>query len=357
METETSTGRTGRRWWWWVLLGGGVVVGGVIGGIIVAATTSSPKSNTCAATKVANDTLPTVVTITARNGSAGGTGSGEIIRSNGYILTNNHVISVAADGGSVEVLFSDGRSAPATITGRDPRRDLAVIKVDGLPSLPVIPTGQSSTVVVGQPVVVLGAPLGLSDTVTSGIISALNRTVTVPSDNGQTALLVSAIQTDAAINPGNSGGAMVNCSGKLIGVPSAGATAPTEGGGTSSGSIGLGFAIPSDQALTVANEIIDHGTVSHAYFGIQALAIPATAAERAGVSQGLFVQAVVPGGPSDDAGLQAGDIITEIDGQPATSTDQLSAITLTKSPGDTVKVTYERDGQEHSTTITLGTQP
>src|SRR5262249_36083017 len=157
----------------------------------------STKSNTCSATNVANQTLPSVVTITATKGATGGTGSGEVIRSDGYILTNNHVISVAADGGSVEVLFSTGKTAPATITGRDPKADLAVIKVDGQPSLPVIPFGKSSDVVVGEPVVALGAPLGLSDTVTSGIVSALDRTIEVPGDNGETALLVSAVQTDA----------------------------------------------------------------------------------------------------------------------------------------------------------------
>ncbi len=364
MAQESSSGRGGRRRWWLPVAGGVValVVAGVIGGLIASATESSSSAgaNVCNATTVANKTLPSVVTISASSGGAGGaagTGSGEVIRSDGYILTNNHVISVAADGGSVEVLFSDGKSAPATITGRDPRTDLAVIKVDGQPPLPVIPIGKSSEVVVGQPVVVLGAPLGLSDTVTAGIVSALDRTVNVPSDNGQTALLVSAVQTDAAINPGNSGGAMVDCSGKLIGVPSAGATAPTESGGASAGSIGLGFAIPIDQADRISGELIANQSVTHAWFGIQVVPIPAAAARRAGVSEGLYVQGVVPGGPAAQAGLQSGDVITRINGTAATSPDQLAAISLTKRPGDTVGVTYERDGQQHSTTITLGAQP
>jgi putative serine protease PepD len=334
-----------------------LVLGGLIGGLIAAATNSSAKANACSATNVANETLPSVVTISARNGANGGTGSGEVIRSDGYILTNNHVISVAVDGGSVSVLFSDGKEAPATITGRDPKADLAVIKVDGQPSLPVIPFGKSADVVVGQPVVALGAPLGLSDTVTSGIVSALDRTVEVPGDNGQTALLVSAVQTDAAINPGNSGGALMDCSGKMIGVPSAGATAPAENGASSSGSIGLGFAIPVDLAKAVSDEIIATGGVTHAYFGISVVPIPEAAAKRAGVSQGLFVQSVVPGGPSAQAGLQQGDIITEIDGKPATSPDQLSAISITKRAGDTVSVTYVRNGQSTKTTITLGATP
>jgi putative serine protease PepD len=298
-----------------------------------------------------------VVTISATNGSAGGTGSGEVIRSDGYILTNNHVVSVAADGGSVQVLFSDGKTAPATITGRDPKADLAVIKVNE-GNLPVIPIGTSSNLVVGQGVVALGAPLGLSETVTSGIVSALDRTIEVPSDNNTTALLVSAIQTDAAINPGNSGGALVNCSGQLVGIPSAGATAPIQGvGGSSTGSIGLGFAIPVDNAIPIANEIIATGTVTHSYFGIVAVTMPPSAAKEAGVPSGLYVQAVVPGGPSDQAGLRMGDIITAINGKQATNTQQLEEITLTQKPGDTVTLTYQRAGQSNTAKVTLGAQP
>jgi putative serine protease PepD len=354
-ETPTTGGRP--RWWWFVGLAVALVIGGVVGGLVGAATSSSASSNTCSATKVANQTLPTIVTITARKGAMGGTGSGEIIRSDGYILTNNHVVSIAADGGTVDVLFSSGKTAPATITGRDPKADLAVVHAEGQSNLPVIPFGQSKEVEVGQPVAALGAPLGLSNTVTSGIVSALDRTIEVPSDNGQTALLVSAVQTDAAINPGNSGGALVDCGGKLIGVPSAGATAPAERGASSSGSIGLGFAIPVDLAKAVSDEIIATGNVTHAYFGIQVIPVPEAAAKKAGVSQGLYVVAVVPGGPSADAGLQAGDIITEINGEPAVSADQLSAITITKREGDTVTLTYVRNGKSTTTKVTLGAQP
>ncbi len=263
-------------------------MGGVIGGVIVAATQSS-DTNVCSATNVAAETLPSVVTIMARKGTAGGTGSGEIIRSDGYILTNNHVISVAADGGSISVLFSDGTTVPATLTGRDPQTDLAVIKVDASESLPVIPFGSSSEAQVGQPVVALGAPLGLSSTVTTGIVSALDRNIEVPSDNGNNALLVAAIQTDAAINPGNSGGALTDCAGNLIGVPSAGASVPNESGGSSSGDVGLGFAIPVSTAESVSNEIIATGHVTHSYLGIQAVQIPPAAAKKAGTSEGLFV--------------------------------------------------------------------
>ncbi|HEY0813072.1 MAG TPA: trypsin-like peptidase domain-containing protein [Pseudonocardia sp.] len=359
------------RWRFWAGLALAVVLGGIVGGALVAVVTrgNSPAAastaaapagaSVCSATDVADKTLPTVVTISASNGQSGGTGSGEIIRGDGYILTNNHVISVAANGGHVSVVFSDGHSAPATITGRDPKADLAVIKIDGQPPLPVIPFGSSKDVVVGQPVVALGAPLGLSNTVTSGIVSALDRTVEVPGDNGQTALLVSALQTDAAINPGNSGGALVNCAAQLVGVPAAGASIPEPGvgGGGSSGSIGLGFAIPVDLAKSISDEIIATGTVTHSYFGLVAATLPPAVATANGQQGGIFVTSVVPGGPAATTGLRAGDVITAIDGQPATSTQDLAAVTLSKKPGETVKLDYIRDGRSQTATVTLGVQP
>ena len=361
-----------RHWWLWASGVVALVVVGVGGGLIGAAIASPNSSSNapstgnaaatttsaCQVTSVANDVLPSVVTISARGSGGGGTGSGEVIRSDGYILTNNHVISIAANGGSVEVLYSDGTSAPATIVGRDVMTDLAVLKVTP-PShgLKVIALGSSSSVEVGQPVVALGAPLGLSGTVTSGIVSALDRTVEVPAEDNKNALLVSAVQTDAAINPGNSGGALVNCAGQLIGVPSAGATVPTEGGGSSAGNIGIGFAIPVDIAKAISDEIIATGTVTHAYFGLQTVPIPEAAAAEAGVSGGLYVAGVVPGGPAASAGLREGDVITEIDGAPATSNVQLQELTLTKKPGEQVSLTYVRDGNTNKATVTLGTSP
>jgi putative serine protease PepD len=195
--------------------------------------------------------------------------------------------------------------------------------------------------------------LGLSNTVTSGIVSALNRSVEVPGEGKSSALLVDAIQTDAAINPGNSGGAMVNCNGQLIGVPSAGAAIPGSGGG----SIGLGFAIPVNLAKAVADEIIATGTVTHSFFGLATVPITGAAAQRAGVSEGLLVTAVKTGGPAASAGIAPGDVITAIDGEPATSPDQLTALTITKKAGEKVELTYERNGQSHTTTVTLGQQP
>jgi putative serine protease PepD len=294
-----------------------------------------------------------VVTIAATGSGGSGTGSGEVIRSDGYILTNNHVISIAATGGSVEVLFSDGQTEAATITGRDPQSDLAVLKVQASHELKVIALGSSATVKVGEPVVAIGAPLGLSGTVTSGIVSALDRTVEVPGENDRSALLVSAMQTDASINPGNSGGALVNCAGQLVGVPTAGATVPGSGGG----SVGLGFAIPVDLAKSIADEIIATGRVTHAFFGLQTVPIPPAAAAQAGVPEGLYVQAVTPSGPAAQAGLRPDDVITSIDGEPATSNIQLQELTLTKKPGDTVSIGYSKAGQSATATVTLGAQP
>jgi putative serine protease PepD len=377
--TSTDSPKRGRRPGTWVIIACAVcaVAGGVIGGVIGSAidspssapaaaasstvtgqsgSDSQPAGAVCPVTEVAKEVLPSVVTITATGASAGGTGSGEVIRSDGYILTNNHVIAPAANGGTLKVLFSDGKTAAATITGRDPRTDVAVIKADES-GLPAISVGKSSTLQVGQPVVALGAPLGLSSTVTSGIVSALDRTVEVPAGNSQTALLLGAIQTDAAINPGNSGGALVNCAGQFVGIPSAGASVPSSSGEPSGGNIGLGFAIPSDLAIAQADEIIATGRVSHAYLGISAAPATGATAASSGAVTGLYVTVVDPTGPAHAAGLRVGDIITTIDGAPATGSGQLIALTLSKNPGGKVQLGYERDGAKATTTVTLGTQP
>jgi putative serine protease PepD len=315
------------------------------------ATIAAATGSGCNVTSVAEQQLPAVVTIRAGGGTSGGVGSGEVIRSDGYIVTNNHVISPAVGGGTLEVLFEDGSSAQASLVGRDPLTDLAVIRVSGKSNLKTIPIGKSSALRIGQPVVALGAPLGLSSTVTSGIVSALGRTVNVPGEGNQPALLVDAIQTDAAINPGNSGGALVDCSGALVGIPTAGATT-----GESSGSIGLGFAIPVDSAMKIADELISSGTVTHAFLGLQAQPLAATVTGQNNATPGLFIVGVTPGGPASTAGLQAGDIIRSIAGSPAASTEQLMALTLSKRPGDKVELKYERDGREATATITLGSR-
>jgi putative serine protease PepD len=340
-----------------------VIAAGVAGALIANAvnspsnatttTTSAGGSSSCNVTSIADRELPSVVTIFAGGGTSGGVGSGEVIRSDGYVLTNNHVILPAVAGGSLQVVFSDGSTARATITGRDPLTDLAVIHAGGKSDLRTISVGDSSDLRIGQGVVALGAPLGLSSTVTSGIVSALGRSVRVPGEASQTALLVDAVQTDAAINPGNSGGALVNCAGDLVGIPTAGAAIPSPSGEASGGSIGLGFAIPVNLATKVADEIIATGMVTHSFIGIQTEPLLASATGQSGESQGLRVAAVVADGPAATAGLRVGDVITSIDGAKAVSTDQLVAVTLTRRAGDQVKVGYERGGGSHTATITL----
>ena len=337
------------------------IIGGVAGGLIVRATwgsgsgSSTTASGTnatgaaCPAANVADRALPSVVTVRASNGREGGSGSGVAIRPDGYILTNNHVISVAANGGAVSLLRTDGETTDATIVGRDPLTDLAVLKAKDPSDLPVIAQGESASLRVGQPVVALGSPLGLTSTVTAGIVSALNRYVQVPAENGLNAQLVGAIQTDASINPGNSGGALVDCQARLVGINTAGAALPNSGGG----SIGLGFAIPVDLAKGIADELIANGNVTRPGFGMQVQPIPAELAQAIGTSTGLFVEAVAPGGPADEAGLRPGDVIVEIDGEPANSIDALIVKTLKMSAGDTIQLRYERQGASHATTLTL----
>ncbi|WP_285114556.1 trypsin-like peptidase domain-containing protein [Leifsonia sp. fls2-241-R2A-40a] len=341
-----------------ILLGAGTLGGlairtaGTIGGMMPSRIASVPSQSVCDAETVARDVLPTIVTIgvTSADGS-GGTGSGEIITSDGYILTNNHVIAPAAEGADIVVLYNDGSTHPAKLIGRSERADIAVIKVDAS-GLPTIEQGDSTTLKVGQPVVALGAPLGLSSTVTTGVVSALGRTVPVQGDGDRNAVLADAIQTDASINPGNSGGALVDCEGRLVGVNSAIATVPSASGVAGGGSVGIGFAVPEAVASPIAKQIIDTGKVTYPTFGI--VVSPIQPGEGGSQQPGLYVQGVTPGGPAKQAGLQAGDIITKVDGKPVGSVDDLTAIQLTSKPGDKVTVTYVRDGATKTTTVTLG---
>lgn len=334
------------------------VAGGVVGWLLTdgsgsgtgAAAANGTDVGACPATHVAEVVLPSVVTVRV-TGSAESVGSGVVFRSGGYVLTNDHVIAPAARGGAISVRFSDGDTATARVVGRDPLTDLAVLKTaDGQKNEPAIALGSSSSLEVGEPVVALGSPLGLTSTVTSGIVSALDRYVRVPSAGGQTAYLVGAIQTDASINPGNSGGPLVDCSGKLVGVNSAGATLSESAGG----SIGLGFAIPIDLARDVADALVAHGTVERPTFGMQVQTITAEVAHALGGTPGLYVLAVTAGGPAARAGLRAGDVITKVDGKDVVGVDDLIVKTLTMRAGETLDLTYERAGASSSTALTLG---
>jgi S1-C subfamily serine protease len=302
----------------------------------------------------ARDT-PAVVMIKV-NGDAG-TGSGFVI-SGGYIVTDNHVVTL--DGlvrsASLRVYFSDGKSAPGELVGRDPYSDIAVLKVAGLTDLPALPLGNSASVEVGDPVIAIGSPLGLADTVTSGIISAVNRPVQPGSGNGSSPqVFYDAIQTDAPINPGNSGGPLVNARGQVIGVDAAIETLGDNPiTGTQGGSIGLGFAIPVDQARRVIVQLIRTGHASHSVIGAtlnQSFAGNGAQIETVG-QRG--VPAVVPGGPAARAGLRAGDVITQLGGQPITTPYSLLDAIRSLAPGSTVGVSYTRHGRIRHARITLG---
>jgi putative serine protease PepD len=245
------------------------------------------------------------------------------------------------------VTFSDGRTAPFTVVGADPTSDIAVIRVQGVSGLTPISLGSSSDLKVGQPVVAIGSPLGLSGTVTTGIISAMNRPVSTTGESGNQNTVLDAIQTDAAINPGNSGGALVNMSGQLVGVNSAIATLGADSPDAQSGSIGLGFAIPVDQAKRIADELIATGKASHASLGVQVTSDKST--------PGAKVVDVVQGGAAANAGVPKNVVVTKVDDRPINSADALVAAVRSKAPGDKVSITFQDPGGGSRTVqVTLG---
>jgi putative serine protease PepD len=301
---------------------------------------------------IAARVLQSVVNISVESPSGSGTGSGVVIRSDGYVLTNNHVVDAAASSGRVTVSFNGAESVevPATIVGRDPDTDLAVVKVQTSKQLVPAALGQSRNLVVGDPVIAIGSPLGLAGTVTTGIISALNRTVNVPGESGGRTPLFNAIQTDAAINPGNSGGALVDGKGQVIGINSAIATLGGSGvSGDTGGSIGVGFAIPIDEARSVAEELIRTGKATHPAIGVQAMTSSADSGGRAGA----LVRAVVPNGPAQQAGLQGGDVITAVGDTDVHSVDELIIAIREHKVGDSVTLTYYRNGSKQQVKVTL----
>jgi putative serine protease PepD len=304
---------------------------------------------------IASRSLPSVVTIKVQSPAAEGTGSGFVLRKDGYILTNNHVVAVAAQTGKITVLFSDGKTANATIVGRDESYDLAVIRVDRK-DLPVLTLGASSTVVVGDQVIAVGAPLGLNSTVTSGIVSALNRPVTAGGGAGNSsATFINAIQTDAAINPGNSGGPLLDMTGRVIGVNSAIARAGSDSplGGGSTGNIGVGFAIPSDQARKTAEQLIASGKATHPVIGV--LLDPAYNGEGVKISAAPENgdPPITKGGPADKAGLKPGDVILKFEGRVVNDRAEFVVAVRAKSVGDQVELTVRRGSTVQTVKMTL----
>jgi len=302
--------------------------------------------------KVAQSVLPSVVMINVAGPNGQGSGSGIIRSQDGKILTNNHVVALAGQSGELSVAFNDGTHATAKVLGTDPLTDTAVIQAQGENNLTPATLGHSSSLQVGQGVVAIGSPFGLDATVTSGIVSALNRPVNVGQVSQGNAAVYPAIQTDAAINPGNSGGPLVNLSGEVVGIDAAIQTATDQSTQQGEpGSIGLGFAIPIDEVLPIVQQMIKGETPTHARLGIGV----ENAVSGAGVqtTDGAKVSQVDNGSAAANAGLKSGDVITKVDDHLITSSDGLVAIVRSYRPGDKVRVTYDRGGSTHTVQVTL----
>ncbi|GAB3942381.1 trypsin-like peptidase domain-containing protein [Kribbella albertanoniae] len=298
--------------------------------------------------KAAAQVLGSVVKIAVASQQGAGTGSGIVISKDGLIVTNNHVVAGAGQGAKITVILNDGRTVPATVKGLDPLTDLAVIKAEATDLTPAT-LGSSGKLAVGQEVVAIGSPFGLQSTVTSGIVSALDRPVTSGDEEQSSTTVFPAIQTDAAINPGNSGGALIDLAGQVVGINSAIKTAGGSGQ-SAGGNIGLGFAIPIDQAKPIIDELVAKGKATHARLGVSV----GDAQSSDGLVNGATLREVTPGGAGNKAGLQAGDVVTAVDGKAIASGDALVAAVRSHRPGDQVKVTITRAGKQQEITATLG---
>jgi putative serine protease PepD len=354
--------------------------------------TSTPQTITVnnsdevnAVTAVAAKASPSVVTVSVSSSGAGGTGSGIVLSSDGYVLTNTHVVTLDGEtsSGTIEVTAYDGKLYKAKIIGIDPIVDLAVIKLEGASGLQPIEFADSGDLNVGDQAVAIGAPLGLANTVTDGIVSALNRSIQIASsavpddtseqdsdsggdtgpfdfwnfgqDPGATttrsaSISIPVVQTDAAINPGNSGGALVNSAGELIGVNVAIASAGGNNTGTQSGSIGVGFAIPANLAKRVADEIIATGSASHGLLGATVKDATSDTSDTVGAEIGE----VTGGGAAETAGIKPGDVVTAFNDLPITGATDLTAQVRALAAGTTTSLTYTRDGSSHTVDVKLG---
>ena len=321
-----------------------------------------PASNSSGTdwTDVAAAVSPAVVTIQAQGASSGGTGSGVIYDAQGDIVTNYHVIASVLGGGQIQVTLADGRLYTASIVGHDRTTDLAVIRLDNPPTdLTVARFATSANLEVGAPVMAIGAPLGLSNTVTTGIVSALNRPVEVSMDEDSSSqdsqassdlVVTNAIQIDASINPGNSGGPLFDASGAVIGINSSIKSLSSSSDGQA-GSIGLGFAIPSDLVVSIADQLIASGTASHGMLGVTVKAATTTVGSDTYV--GAEVQDVSAGSGASAAGIRAGDVIVKVEGQEVTSPKQLIGYVRRYKAGDTVTMTIVRDGQTQDVSVRI----
>ncbi|SQI00391.1 serine protease [Corynebacterium minutissimum] len=351
-----------------MMLVGAVAIGGVTGTVVGAMGNNGDSTSTVnevlqnqpvanstgkepaagSVEDVASKVLPAVVSIFSITRSGGAEGSGSIISPDGYVLTNHHVVAGADEGGRLEVTMNDGSHHTATFVASDATTDVAVIKIDDAKDLPFLQFGDSDSAAVGQEVVAVGSPLGLNATVTSGIVSAKNRPVRASQEGGESSL-IDAIQTDAAVNPGNSGGPLVDMEGNIIGMNSM--IASLSGGtGSEGGSIGLGFAIPSNFAKRMADELINNGKVKHPTLGVKVRA-------QSDV-YGAEIVDVDPDSPADKAGLKAGDIVTRVDDRLIESSDSLIAATRSQEFGATVtlEVTSRDSEDSRQVEVTLASE-
>jgi putative serine protease PepD len=345
------------------LIGGGAgagVTGLLDGSSSSAAPTASAQNVTIknpetatTATAAAAKAAPSVVTLYVSSGSNSGSGSGVVLTDDGYVLTNNHVVTLDGTGtGTVQVRIADGTLYDAKVVGTDPSSDLAVVKINATGLTPAT-FANSDKVQVGDVAVAIGAPLGLSNTVTDGIVSATGRAVETGSTQDDSTV-IDAIQTDAAINPGNSGGALVSGAGEVIGINSAIATvaASSPGSQGQSGNIGVGFAIPANTAQRIAKELIANGKATRAFLGVSSR----TAADNqnSGVGDGAEIVSVQPGTAASDGGLKAGDVVTAVGNRPVTTSTELTAAVRSKAPGDKVALTVRRGTGTTTVEVTLG---
>lgn len=310
---------------------------------------------------------PSVVSITVSAGGSGGEGSGVVLDKEGHVLTNHHVVSGAGDDATITVTLSDGKTYRASIAGEDASTDLAVLTLEDPPDdLQPITVGSSSGLEVGDPVMAVGNPLGLSGTVTTGIVSALDRPVTTSSTESEqqdpfgqqqqqqsSQVVTSAIQTSAAVNPGNSGGALVDAAGRLVGINSSIASLGSSSG--QSGSIGIGFAIPVDEAQWIAEQLIEDGQAEHAFLGVTPS--DGTAELGSATRSGAQIRSVSDGSPAEAAGLQEGDLVVGVDDSTVTSAESLVGIIHSHRIGTKVSLAVVRDGEEQTIDATLGTAP
>jgi len=338
---------------------GGGVVGAYLadGGSVGTSTADAPKPGAGATTRpsgsianIAATATPSVVTLKVQGADGVATGSGWVYDSRGHVVTNNHVVAGASDPKDITVVLANGKQAKGSVVGRDASYDLAVVKIDRT-DIPPLPVGRSADVVVGDQVIAVGAPLGLDSTVTTGIVSALDRPVTPGEANDQS--FINAIQTDAAINPGNSGGPLLDMDGDVIGVNSAIARAPGSSVSGQSGNIGVGFAIPSDQVATTVQQLISTGKAVHPVIGVFLDGSYSGEGVKVADSGPDGKPAVNPGGPADKAGIRAGDVIVAFEGKPVSEQGELVVKIRARKVGETVSLTIRRGSTERDVRMVL----